>query len=227
MSKTLVQSGLVAAMAAALPATVASAGTTIQTDEASFVAAAGGAGLSFAYGEDFSSYAISGGVESVLSPWTSTVSPNIGLEAPGGFFLQLVKGNYYYGSVPDNAMGGQGAYDDTLVTIAGGAPAVGFDVWSYGTFTANAFDAFNYEVRDTGGLVLASGTIANDGNVADGYLGVVSDTDLIGSVLIQGTSFGVLATNELAANIQVWAVPAPGALAVFGLGGAFALRRRR
>jgi len=226
--KTLINSGFVAALAAALPATIAAAGTTIQADEASFVAAAGGAGMSFAYGEDFSSYTITGGFNSYPSPWASTVSPNIGVEDTNGSSLQLVKGSHYYGSVPDNAMGAGGsAYANTIVTIAGGASAVGFDVWSYGTFIANAFDAFDYTVKDTGGNVLASGTIANDGNIADGYLGVVSDTDLIGSVELVGTVFGVLATNELAANIQVWNVPAPGALAVFGLGGAFAARRRR
>ena len=38
MSKTLINSGLVAAMAAALPATIAAAGTTVQTDQASFEA---------------------------------------------------------------------------------------------------------------------------------------------------------------------------------------------
>ena len=123
---------------------------------------------------------------------------------------------------------GRAPTTNTLVTIAGGANAVGFDVWGYGTFIANAFDAFNYDRPMT---PTASSSrrapITADANLAEGYLGVVSDTDLIGSVLSPGApSFGSLATNELAANIQVW-VPAPSALAVFGLGGALAARRRR
>jgi len=140
--------------------------------------------------------------------------------------MNMVKGAYYYGTVPVNAMGALSASSTSIVTIAGGAGAVGFDVFGFGTFISNGFDALDYTVKDTGGNVLASGSFAADYNVG-GYIGVVSDTDLIGSVEFGGTSFGSMQTAEFAGNIQVWNVPAPGALAVLGLGGAFMSRRRR
>ena len=225
MSKTLVSSGLIAAMATALPATIAAAGTTVQTDEATFVAAASGAGFALDYTEDFSSYAIAGPYDIYPSPWTSTVAPDLSITDPFGGLQILYKGAYWYGSIPTNAMGSLTSDSPTLVSFAGGVNAVGMDVYGIGTFIANPFDEISYTVFDTGGGFLTSGSYVADGNVG-GYFGVVSDTGLIGSIEFQGLSFG-LGSGEFVSNVQAWAVPAPGALAILGLGGAFAARRRR
>ena len=93
-------------------------------------------------------------------------------------------------------------------------------------FRRGDFDELSYTVRDTGGAVLSSGTYSADGQNG-AYFGVVSDSDLIGSIELTGTRFsGALASQEYADNIQAW-VPAPGAIADLGLGGAFMSRRRR
>ncbi len=224
-NKTLMSSGLVAALAAALPATIAAAGTTVQSDEASFVAAAGGAGLAFAYGEDFESYAISGGYNMLPSPWTSSVAPNLSMASGNNSNLFLALGAYYWASIPSNAMGTLENSGPLSLSFAGGVNAVGMDLYGTSTFIAGYFDDIAYTVFDTGGAVLASGNFAASGSTG-AYFGVVTDSDLIGEIQIDGTRFGSLGSQQFADNIQAW-VPAPSALAVLGLGGAFIGRRRR
>lgn len=104
----------------------------------------------------------------------------------------------------------------------GGRSGVGLDVTTFGpNVTVRVFGA------DGVTLLGEFGGVA--GGPGGSFFGVAS-TDPIGRINIASTvalNDGALGHVEGADNIQMWVVPAPGACALIGLGGMFAVRRRR
>ncbi len=233
----LVRSSLLVAVGTVLPASVAGAGTVLYSNQAFFEGDATGLGLSQLYVETFEENTI-GGAYAMLTPPLSYGVPNTGfptgLDAPDlsitsyfGGLMALRPNASYWPNIVSTVVGTNSEPDHTILQFGGpGALAVGFEVWGIQTFTTGFPDEIAYTIFDIGGGVISAGVFATPTSDTGAFFGVISDS-AIGSIDFNGTRFdGALTAQEYVDNVQAW-IPAPGALALFGLAGLVTRRRRR
>jgi MYXO-CTERM domain-containing protein len=160
--------------------------------------------------------------------FTNGINPGLEVRTNNGNGLTVNTPGPYNGNITSSVVGAFQSYTNLIVDpTSTGAAAIGMDLWGIGTFIASPMNGFEYTVYDNDGGILANGNVdAPDAATTGHFFGVASDTDAIGWVEINGTAFG-LSTNEFIDNVQVWGVPAPGALALLGLAGLAGTRRRR
>lgn len=237
--KNLVNSSLLAAVATAtFFAGAAEAAVTVYTTEGDLVSDLTGAGGSLSFLEDFEAHdPITNPLGYSLLPgpldgnpngeYTSGINPGLSIDTNYSQVVAQVPGAYS-GAITSTVIGNLNSYDRLLISFTGGDVfGVGMDIWGIGSFIDNPLDGFDYEVFDTGGASLGSGSFAAPDAASIGQFFGVSSTDAIGSISIAGNAFGFLQTKEFIDNVQAWSVPTPGALALFGLAGLGGTRRRR
>jgi len=236
-STTLVGSTMLAAVAGVtFFATNADAGIYVN-DYANFAADATAGGLAQQYVETFEENNWGGAYQILDHPLTFGV-PNqsfaTGLNAPGltvdtddlGVNLDLFTGpgNPYFSNLTSDCVGPNFGDGAMVAWFDGGMSAVALEVTSISAYIGGgAFDELNYRVYDTGGNLMDSGNLALDGTIYNS-LGFYYGSD-IGRFELEGFKL-TLGSAEVLDNIEGWAVPAPGALALLGLAG-LARRRRR
>ncbi|MAY74603.1 MAG: hypothetical protein CMJ31_07840 [Phycisphaerae bacterium] len=222
----------IGALIVAGAAVSASAQVSFTSNEATFMADATAGGNALSGFEDFESASFAPGVSvATLSDMVSFGTPN--LDGTGsGLSMGLVNADIALGLGFGGVALAPGAFgnntvvagtaavaDSTTITMTGGGiRAIGFNVFD----ALAAGTTFDVNVFDMGGNLIGSTNIAGFTPETVTYLGIVSTVD-IGS--IQLDTLGV--AGELLDNISTFTVPTPGSIAVLGLGGLVAARRRR
>jgi hypothetical protein len=234
--RTLVRSSVIAATASVSFIAVgsANAGLTIYTSEVDFVNDMGAIGASQLFLEDFenhdplgsSGYAILDNPldDNPNGPFHSGIVSGLTITTDSGGLVVNEPGPYS-GLITSSVVGAFQSPSQLVMQFDEGATGVGFDLWGIETFIAGPPTDIEYLIYGTDGGLLYSGSLATPDS-ANGYFIGVASLDPIASIQIRGLRFG-LDTTEYVDNVQSWATPAPGALALLGLAGLTGTRRRR
>jgi hypothetical protein len=207
-----------AALAAAgLSIAHAQAAITVYTDQSAWLAALNGADVTLETFNSISPFEFADGqtLDTGLVQITRDGSANgadgaLTISAGGGFD-DLDGTNYLRGET--------GATPHERVEI-------GFNGQSVFAFGADWFSPFSGDgiALDVGGQIILLDQISGFGQ---GFVGIISDSDTFSSISIVGNPDAVTFQELWSADNLVYAVPAPGAMALLGLGGLAAARRRR
>lgn len=219
---------LAAAIAITAPASLATGALVFFDNQADYHAAMAAAGNVFAFLETFEEN--NGAPASVftLDPLLTGGVPNgpflTGLDAPNLSVSTSTMGDLvlltenFLGN-PSDIVGPNAFIEDGVLTFTGDTVGVGMDLW----ILANNPGSMQVEVFDTLGNSLGSSLITTPGNMT--YFAVQSTVEAIGMIVTSDPTGG--SAGDLFDNIDMYAIPAPGAIALLGLAGLIGTRRRR
>jgi hypothetical protein len=220
---------LAVAIAMTAPTSLATGALVFFDNQADFHLAMGAAGNVFTFLETFEeNNGAPGTVITLPDPLLTGGVPNgpflTGLDAPNLSVststmgdLVLLTENFL--SNTSDIVGPNTFLEDGVLTFTGDTVGVGLDLW----VLANNPGSMQVEVFDTLGNSLGSTTIMTPGDMT--YFAVQSTTDVIGSIVTSDPTGG--SAGDLFDNVDMYSLPAPGAIALLGLAGLIGTRRRR
>jgi hypothetical protein len=214
MHRPLVRSSVLAAVAGAvLPVGAANAATTLYATQSSFDSAAVGAGLDALPVETFEENTMTGAYAVLGSSISSGVpngpfpngldTPDLMIRASFGSVFALKPEPAYWPNITSTVVGTNSESDRTIVECTGGnARAIGMVITGIQSFTTNYPTDVEYDIYDTSGTLIATGSWPTPTSETGAFFGVVSD-DPIGSISLRGVRFG-LDQQEYVDDVAVW-----------------------
>jgi hypothetical protein len=222
--KTLVRSSTIAAISVAIPTVVANAGfPAVYNDQGTFDAAVT-ATQTQVWSDDMEAYAPAYGYQMLAAPISGLGDGSVSMGSSDGTLFAFA-GNYYFPNMTSTTVGVLEGRTASF-SFANGVNGFGMELMGTSSFTASPFANILYTIRDMNGVAMVSGDIAVDGTGV-GYMGVQSNSALIGSVEFSGADQFFFGAAVYADNIRGFVVPAPSTAALIGLSGLVATRRRR